>query len=88
MKKLTLITANVSFEVDGQPGKIDIAGIDFESLVRNIFTFDLENTQKAKVTEFTIDDGRQFHFNSYVVHSWLDHGRIDEEKFIEMSLIK
>lgn len=88
MNENKLITANVSFEVDGQPGQVEIAGLDLESLVRNIFTFDLENTQKAKVTEFTIDDGRHFHFNDYVVHAWLDHGRIDEEKFIEMSLIK
>lgn len=88
MNEKKIITANVSFEVDGQPGQIDIAGINFESLVRNIFTFDLENTQKAKVTEFTIDDGRQFQFKSNVVHSWLDVGVIDEEKFIEMSLIK
>jgi len=88
MNENKLITANVSFEVDGQPGQVEIAGIDFESLVRNIFTFDLENETKAKVTEFTLDDGRQFHFNDYVVHAWLDHGRIDEEKFIEMSLLK
>ena len=88
MNENKLITANVSFEVDGHPGQVEIAGIDFESLVRNILTFDLENTQKATVTGFTLDDGRKFEFNSYVAHSWLDHGRIDEEKFIEMSLIK
>ena len=85
MNENKLITSTVSFEMDGQPGQINIAGINFESLVRNIFDFDLKN---EGVTGFTLDDGRQFQFNSYVAHAWLDEGRIDEEKFIEMSLIK
>ena len=88
MNENKLITANVSFEVDGQPGQIEIAGIDFESLVRNIFTFDSENDQKASVTKFTLNDGRQFEFNSLFAHHWLDNGSLDEEKFIKMSLIK
>ena len=88
MNEKKMITANVSFEVDGQPGQIEIAGIDLESLVRNIFTFELESKEKATVTTFSLDDGRKFQFNSYVVHSWLDHGKIDEQTFIEMCLIK
>ena len=86
MTTKTPITANVSFDADGHPGQINIAGLDFESLVRNIFQFDLENPEKAKVTEFTMPDGRKFHFNSYVAHAWLDHGRINEDQFIEASL--
>lgn len=88
MNKYKVITANVSFEADGQTKFIEIEGMDLESLVRNIFTFDLDNQPKAKVTSFILPDGRQFHFNSFVVHSWLDHGKIDEETFIELSLIK
>lgn len=88
MNENKLITANVSFEVDGQPGQVEIAGIDFESLVRNIFTFDSENEQKASVTNFTLDDGRKFEFNSLIAHHWLDNGRMDEKEFIEMMLIK
>ncbi|MBL7971275.1 MAG: hypothetical protein JNL03_07125 [Prolixibacteraceae bacterium] len=87
MNENKLITANVSFEVDGQPGQIKISALDFQTVVRRILTFDLES-KIGKVTGFTLDDGRKFNFNSYVVHSWLDHGRIGEEKFIEMSLIK
>lgn len=83
----TLITANVSFEMDGQPGQIKISALDFETVVRRIHTFDLESKTGATVTGFTLDDGRQFEFNSLIAHHWLDNGRMDEKEFIEMMLI-
>ncbi len=87
MNENKLITATISYEMDGQPGQIDIAGTNFESLVANIFEFETQN-KGTEVRTFKLDDNRQFEWNGYVAHSFFAKGHIDEEKFIEMSLIR